>query len=212
MLGFPFLRMDEVQEAEISVHENQEEIYEESSLSHSSVDMNVQVWRVGSVLAPQDMSLMIRLDLAKRAVSLRLRNSNGEGRFMWQDWVDAAMGCIKGVEKSYNERMGFGRKIVRPDLHKPIIEFCPLRVEEHGIEAVVKKTKTARVWKAWSMFDARICKFEIEQWFAACDVRMNGDLEHRERREAEYEVDQAVRVIRKIIFAENEEVNGSVVE
>ncbi len=212
MLGFPFLRMEKVQEAEICI-QSQEEVHEESVSSSSnrerSVDVNVHVWRVSTALAPQDISLMLRLDLTKRTVSLRLRNSGSDGRFLWQDWVDAVMGYMKGAEERGDDDLGYGRQIMRPDLRKPIVELCPLRVDEDGIEAVVKKTKTARIWEGWPMFDVGICKFEMDQWLAACDVKVNRDSGFREREKTEYEVEQAEQEIERIVQAEREDVESS---
>ena len=213
LLGFPLLEMEYVQDAEISVQESLGEVCEESGLGSSnrdrSVDVNAEVWRVWTALMPQDISLIIQVDCTTHTVSLRLQTSSGDERFMWQNWVDAAMGFMKGAEERGGDDCGHGRQIVRVDLRKPMVEMCPLRLEEDGIEAVVKKTTTARVWLGWPVFDTAICKFEIEQWLTACDVDVNGDLAYMERVKAKYEVAQAEEVIGAIKSAENDDVEGS---
>ena len=74
--------MKKVRESEIVVQESKDEIYDSGLLSSNrerGVDLNVQVWSVSTVLAPQDISLMLRLDMRKRKVSLRLRNNGSNG-------------------------------------------------------------------------------------------------------------------------------------
>ncbi len=90
MLGFPFLCMERLQNTEISVQESRSL---SSSLNRDfSVDFSVQVWRLWTIIAPQDISLMMRVDLNNHTVSLILRNSTSDTNFIWQNWVDAAMG------------------------------------------------------------------------------------------------------------------------
>ncbi len=223
ILGFPCLRVEKVQDGEINVQESQYEVQEGSVSSSSnrerSVDLNVQVWHVSTVLAPQDISLMLRLDLRKRTVSLRLRKSNSDERFLWQRWVDAAMGYMKGAEDGGNGDCGYGRQIVKADLRKPMVEMCPLRfvedelyppsVDENGIETAVKKTSRTRVWLGWPVFDVKICKFEMEQWLAACDVNVNRNNGYEEREKAELEVERAEREIERIVRAEEEDMESS---
>ena len=213
LLGFPALEIEKVQDPVISVQESQGKVREGSGLASSnrdrSVNVNVQLWCVRTALMPQDISLMIQVDCTMHTVSLRLQTSGGDERFVWQDWIDAAMGFMKGAEERGGGDWGCGRQIVRVDLRKPMVEMCPLRLEEDGIEAVVKKTTTARVWLGWPVFDVGICKFEIEQWLTACDVDVNGGLVYVERVKAENEMAQAEEVIGAIKSAENDGVEGS---
>ncbi len=86
LLGFPLLDMEEVQADEPGMQETQEEIQEMNTRSFSnsyhSVDMGGYVYRLRTALAPQDFSLMLRVDLTKRIVSLSLRNDGGDSRFI----------------------------------------------------------------------------------------------------------------------------------
>ncbi len=85
LLGFPLLDMYKVEDTEGSVQEIQE-VKDVNTTSFSSrQDLSVHSWRVWCVLAPQDISLVLQVDLTKRTVSLRLLNSSGDTRFMWED-------------------------------------------------------------------------------------------------------------------------------
>ncbi len=213
MLSFPLLSMTKVQHPEIGLRESRGEVERESAVPSSNrdrdVNVSLQVWCVWSVLAPQDISLILQVDLTNRAVSLRLRNNNDDGRFIWQDWVDAAMGCMNGFEEDEDSDSGYGRRIVKADLRKPIVELCPLRVDEYSIDAAVEKTGTARIWMGWPPFDMRFCKFELEQWLAACDINLNRELRQLERWATEYETSRIEGVIQGIISEENKEVERS---
>ncbi len=202
ILGFPLLRFKDVKDGEVEAQDSQGKVQEASALScpniHCTVDLNVEVCHVSTPLAPQDISLIIQIDKTKRTASLRLQNNSGDARFIWQDWVDAAMGCMKGFEEAVDGEMGYGRKIVRAQLGKPMVELCPLLVYEDGIEPVVEKTSAARVWTGWPAFDVRICKFEVEEWADACG-RDSGK---------NYVPDEVIenveRVIEALVAAENE--------
>ncbi len=220
MLSFPCLCMEKVKDAEISAQESQTQVREESELASSnrdcSVDVNVQVWHVRTVLVPQDISLMLRLDLAMHTVSLGLESSSGQERFIWQDWVDAAMGYMRGAEERAGADCGYVRQIVKSDLRNPMLELCllrfaedkpdPLSMDENGIEAVVKKTST---WLGWPVFDVKICKFEMDQWLTACDANKNADQKYKEDWRAEYEIAKAEQVIGKIIWSKEEDIEDS---
>ncbi len=174
ILSFPLLRMDHVREGEADLQDCHDGVQKatasSSPSSHRSIDLSVHLWRAWTPLAPQDMSLAIRTDSDRGKVSVRLQNDGDDSRFIWQDWVDAAMGCMKGFEEYGNGEKGYGRKVVRAELRKAMVELCPLRVNGYGIEAVVERTNTARVWAGWPAFDVRICKFEVDQWLDAFDV------------------------------------------
>ena len=210
ILGFPGLHMEKVQDVEIIAQEYHEEAVEEITLNRDSrVDVNAQSWHAWTALAPQDISLMFRVDLKKLTVSLRLRNNSDNGRFILQDWVHAGMESMMGFEGIFDGDFGYNRQIVRADLRQPIVELCPLRWSKDGIQDVVKKTRTARVWHGWPVFDVRIAKFEMGQWLAACDVQMKRDMNGLERGKAEVEVAKAELQIGIIILGENKDVDGS---
>ncbi len=124
LLGFPLVDMEEAQDDEVGKEETQEVLQEVNnrslSKSYNSLNVGGYSYRVWTPLAPQEISLMLRIDLPRNTVSLGLRNDSGDDRFMWQDWVDSAMGYMKGFEESYNSDQGFSLRIVRADLRKPM--------------------------------------------------------------------------------------------
>ena len=165
ILRFPLLKMDELQEAEVDAQDRvQERRGSSPSNLHRIVDLSVEVWRAWSPLAPQHISLVIQVDMKNHTVSLRLENNSADTQFIWQNWVDAAMGCMKGFEEGKNGEKGYERKIVCANLRKPMVEMCPLLMDGDGIEKIVARTSTARIWMGWPPFEVRICKFEVDQW------------------------------------------------
>ncbi len=213
LLGFPLLRMEWVHDSEVCSKENQEERQETSTASSlnrdNSVDVSVQIWRVWTVLAPQDISLMLRVDYTNRTLSLRLRNDSGITQSRWQDWVDAAMGCLKGIEEKSDSDLGYDQQIVRADLSRPMVELSPLRVNEDGMEPEVEKTTTARMWMGWLPFDVGICKFELDEWFTACNAKPNGALARKEYSTAENEVSRIEELMKRVKREEYAEVEAS---
>ncbi len=142
-------------------------------------------------------------------MSLKFQSSSGGGRSIRENWVDAIMGYMKGVEDCYRRRWGHERQIIREDLRKTMVEMCPRRVDEDGIEDVAKKTTTARTWIGWPVFDVNICKFGVEQWLVACDIKVNRDLDYEKRLEADTEVEDAELEIERILWTGKEETGSS---
>ncbi len=171
ILGFPMLNVKGVEASEVAAQDSQDETQEAriplSSNVHRTIDLSVH-WRVETLLSPQDVSLMIRWDSDESTVTLRLQNNSGDSRFIWQDWLDSAMGYMKGFEVALDGSNGYDRKITRAELGKPMVELSPLLVDDYDAE--VEKQGTARVWMGWPPFDPRICKFEVDQWLDACNL------------------------------------------
>ncbi len=124
-------------------------------------------WRVSTSLAPQNISVLIRVNLDAQIVSLSLENDSGNERFIWQDWVDAIMGCMIGFEERRGGEVKDNRTIVRSDLRKSALELNPFQSNTDGL---IEPTSTAQIWMGWPAFDMNICKFEVEQWLAACEI------------------------------------------
>ncbi len=76
------------------------------------------------------------------------------------------------------------------------------------MELEVEKTTVSRVWMGWPPFDVRICKFELDQWFNACSVKLNWGVE-RERWTAEDEIPRFEEMMIRVISEENAEVETS---
>ena len=198
ILGFPLLCMDRVRSSDVGSKDNQCQVPEASgSLWY------VHVYRAWSHLAPQDISLIIRFNILRGTVSLRLHNDSCNAQFVWQDWLDAAMGCLKGFEDGKNSELGYGRKIIRPNLREQMVELCQLYVNGYGIGAVMDQMSTARVWLGWPAFDVRICKFEMDQWLDACNVNI------REGWIPYGVIESFERVMETMMSAEKEKVEAS---
>ncbi len=148
ILGFPLLQMDNAQDGKVDAQSSEEAVQKASGSSpastHRRIDLS-NVWRAWTDLSPQDISVIIRIDSDSGTLSLRLENNSGDTRFKWQDWVDTALGYLKGFEEAVDGENGYGRKIMRADLRKPMVELCPLRAQDYRTEKPVKKTCTARV-------------------------------------------------------------------
>ncbi len=152
LLGFPTLDMKN----------------EASPVVDAMVHVNVLNRCVSTFLAPQNISVLIRVDSNPNAreVSLSLKNDSDDKCFKWQDWVDAIMGCMKGFEGRRGRKMS-NRTIVRSDLRTPVLKLNPFRPNTVGR---TEETNVARIWMGWPAFDMNICKFEVEQWLAACKI------------------------------------------
>ncbi len=109
LLGFPTLDM--ANEAENTVTS--------TPVMDSRVHVNVMLSRVSTSLAPQNISVLIRVDAHARKVSLSLKTDNANECFKWQDWVDAIMGCMKGFEGRRGGEVNNFRTNVSSDLREP---------------------------------------------------------------------------------------------
>ncbi len=206
ILGFPHLKVQHLQPDEVGIQNSQDEPQQIrislSSSTHRSVNLSVEVWRAGTCLSPQDISLIIRVDSDKSEMSLRLQNDSGDARFIWQDWVDAAMGSLKGFEEGGNGEKGYGRKIVRADLRKPIVELCPLHVTGNGDVTRVVRMRAVRIWMGWLAFDVGICKFEVDQLLNAYGVYMRDG-------ETDTVIESMEKVIETMMSSEKEGVEAT---
>lgn len=181
LMGAPGLRVAEVSVAQNDTLDGDEHLSDigvkESSLSrpgaYQSVEMSVQEFRVLTCLAPQHISLLIRVESEASRISIRIQNHSDDARFMWQDWVDAVMGFMKGYDKRAYGKMKYERAIVRANLQRPMMELCPIGKIQP--KETASKTNTTRIWMGWPPFDTSICKFEIEQWLKAYNTNTSTD-------------------------------------
>ncbi len=65
------------------------------------------------------------------------------------------------------------------------------------------------MWTGWPPFDVGFCKFELDQWFVAFDVLLNGALEGNERWKAGIHVRNVEDLIEAVLTGENAEVEAS---
>ena len=207
LLGFPRLHMDAVDDSEVETHDSNTDTGTSNTLlsqSHHSVGVSNRAWKVTTSLAPQDIWIEIRTDVDMQRCSVGLKKGNEISHFVWQDWVDAAMGFMAGYNDLGGGQVKYERKIRRADLRDGMVELCPLRTDD---EERVIETSSVEVWVGWPPFDVHICKFEMEQWLKACDIDLAA---HRTEdwdscEHVDEEVDRAERVIESVVFGQMEE-------
>ena len=218
-LGFPILEICRTQESEVEARDNNTDVWESvesSSQSHHAVnlsDVSNRIWKVTSKLAPQDIWIEIRIDKNRETCTVGLKKGSEVSRFVWQDWVDAAMGFMAGYNDACG-RMGYERKTRRADLQDAIVELCPLRVDDY--ERVIETSKV-RVWMGWPPFDVHICKFETEQWLNAFDIDLaahrlaNFDIDYRNISlfdEVDEELERAEKTIESVVGLKSSETRS----
>ena len=224
LFGFPLLQMEKVDESDVEVYDTNNHACEDDaspSQPHHTLNLWNRTWKVTTELAAQDIWIEIRIDLDAQKCHVGLKKGDDVSRFVWQDWVDAAMGFMAG----YNYRDGgkgeYERRIRRADLRDTIVELSPLRTDEdeRGIE-----TSIVGVWMRWPPFDVHICKFEMEHCLNACDIDLATHrlvpadwrtelwkIENWEMlRNVDEEIELAERVIESVVFTESEELSEEI--
>ncbi len=202
LLGFPILNVKYLGFEEVAAQhrpgEGQEGRATSSSDRHRAIDL-VPVWRLWTPLAPQDISLNIQCDSDRGTVFFRLQNDGDNTKFKWQDWVDAAMGCMRGFEEGHSGELGYGRKIVQANLRKPLVKVGSLENKD-VIAAIDERASKALVWTGWPAFDVRICKFELKQLLDVCEVNLG----YLGTDEVMKDVEKAIE---PVVSAENDEID-----
>ena len=209
-LGFPLLEMSEIEESEVAALNNNAEVCEEiesASQSHHVVNLSNRVWTVKSELAPQDIWIEIQIDVNTKICKVALKKGSEVSRFVWQDWVEAAMGFMDGYSDRGGSKGGYQRKIIPADLRDPIVELCPLQTDEDNR---VVGANEVRVWMGWPPFDVRICKFEMEQWLKAFNIGSPADDSvHDNLKQA---IEQGESVIEAVVCGEAKSVREEISE
>ena len=226
LFGFSLLQMERIDGSHIEVYESNSHACDDfasPSRPHHTLNLRNRTWKVTTELASQDIWIEIRIDLDIQKCLVGLKKGVDVSRFVWQDWVDAAMGFMAG----YNYRGGgkgeYERRIRRADLRDTVVELSPLRTDE---DDRVIETSTAGVWMGWPPFDVHICKFEMEHWLNACDIDLATHrlvpadwkteywkTEHwKMLRDVDEKIETAERVIESVVFADAEEVRGEIKE
>ncbi len=209
LLGCPIILVDEIDEAEVGTQQFRNDTEEGSTSSssiHHTVDVLFRVWKFSTPLAPQHITVLIRVDYEEHLVSLTLQ-SDDNARFVWQDWVDAAMGFMKGFDERVDVSKTDERRIMRPNLQQGIVELSPLHQVDNRR---CKETNTARIWMGWPAFDVRICKFEMEQLLAVCGIELRPTVESRidsnagAKEALDSELERAERLLEGILSSIND--------
>lgn len=98
---------------------------------------------------------------------MRLFPSVGVERFHWNEWINAALGILKGYDNWYVSRFEHSLPVIvtetAVDVSGAVMRFgYPLMNVEHDIW----------FWEGWPFFDSRICEFELQQLIVARDERI----------------------------------------
>ena len=217
LLGFPDLHMDVVDDLEVETHYSNTDVSASntpSPLSHRSVNVSKRMWKVTTSLAPQDIWIEIRMEVDMQRCSVGLKRGNEISRFVWQEWLDAAMGFMAGYNDRGGGKLKYERNIRRADLRDGMVTLCPLRTDH---DKGVVETSIVQVWMGWPPFDVHICKFEMEQWLNACDVDLaehrllSEYFDFRELKHVDEEIELAERVIETVVFGQMEEARDEIV-
>ena len=176
LLGFPHLELEYDYDNQVVSRESDGNLTGQSaegsstvgSRAERTVNVSIKTYRVYSRTSPQDISVVISVDFESWKVTLQLKNESESSQFIWQDWVDTAMGIMKGLGQG---TMNNDRRIRQADLRRPLVRMSPL--PDENLRESGERIGIAHVWMGWPPFDTRICKFEIDQWFNAYNINMN---------------------------------------
>ena len=206
--------MRKIDESEFEAHNensNLSEIGASSAQYNRVVNISNRAWKLNTDLAPQDVSIEIRIDTDAHKCFLILKKGDTVSRFAWQDWVDAAMGFLSRWNDRNGAQVKYERKIRRTDLRDAMVVLPPLRM---GDEETSIETSDVKVWMGWPPFDVRICKFEMEQWLNAFNIDLgthrlvpDGSEHKQTRKDLGKEIGRAEKVIETVLFGQADECN-----
>ena len=219
LLGFPHIHMKAVEDSVVETRDRDTDVRASNSSSsrfYHSVNVSTQTLKVTTNLSPQDIWVEIRIDVDMQKCSVGLKKGSEISRFVWQEWVDAAMGFMVGYNDRGSGKVKYERKIKRANLREGMVTLCPLRTED---DVRVVETSIVEVWMGWPPFDVHICKFEMDQWLKACDIdlaahRLLSEYSGNGRRfdDVDAEIERAERVIESVVFGQMEEVRDEINE
>ena len=114
--------------------------------------------------APQSIRLGITVNQDTGRVALCLKSGDNVN-FRWQEWINAAMGLMKGqnelvkskVEKKDSISPGQLEMIKPADISRPLLCIESPHVDLPEFKGELK------VWTGWPIFDVRLCQFEKDQ-------------------------------------------------
>lgn len=129
-------------------------------------------YKITPVIAPQQLTLSLLITPQTSNASLRIVSGKQGMRFEWENWINAAMGLLKGHNQSVknmkseniNKFVGPLELIKKVDLSRPILTFN----RSNDDDVLSKLPGQLCVWSAWPIFDLRFCQFELDLWMEAC--------------------------------------------
>ncbi len=181
-----------------------------SSSTYSEVKVSERVLCLSTEFVPSDVTVLIRQNLVTRRTTLKMTSDCHGARFIWEDWVNAMVGLMKGMME-YEEEIPVLNKrnigmlpLQRVNLRKPMLALCPLHLKR-GRRSSVLQSSTAYVWTGWPPFDWRVCQFEVNQWLGSFEMDLKDDEEVYSRDRAKPligdEAKRAALVVKKIMVS-----------
>ena len=156
--------------------------------------------------APQNIRLELTVDQSSGKATLRLKFGPEVEKFKWQDWINAALGLMKGYNEKVKSRLededNFQGplELIKPaNLLRPMMQLTTPHTELPGLRGELQ------VWTGWPIFDVRICQFEKDQLINAygplVDENFEGSewekevVEYREYERRRCEVEETLATI-----------------
>ena len=128
----------------------------------------------GTILAPYDIRVRIENPYDETndetTLIMQLVHPSSVQQFIWEDWINCAMGFIKGLDLAVAERPNLYPKCslqwrtrtpVKVDLSRPIVTISKPHPELPHLPGVI------RIWTGWPLFDIKVAQFEINNWMRA---------------------------------------------
>lgn len=88
---------------------------------------------------------------------------------MWADWINVAMGVLKGADSHHTAEHGTEwrqRTSRKCDLSKQLLVIPKDYTELPELRGDI------RVWVGWPLFDIKVAQFEVNQWMQAAGLCM----------------------------------------
>ena len=179
-----------------------------SSTDQVSLNLSKRLFRVSTEFAPHDVSVLIRQDFKTHRMTLTLTSRCVGARFVWQDWIDAMVGLLRGLVICDSKRCDLDKvpprninalSLKRPNLSEPMLELWPLHEKPDSNEWI--QTDVVRVWTGWPPFDSRTFKFELDQWLESIGMDMNSE-DDWVKYDGDKEVQRVTNVVKNIVQSE----------
>lgn len=127
---------------------------------------------------PCNICVEISVNPSTSTASLALICNEANARFVWQHWINAAMGFMKGMDEEAeqggdsegargtaddDESLHVKRRIAKADLSRSILRIST----DHADLDMKHLSRELVVFTGWPIFDVRIDTFELNQWLSA---------------------------------------------
>jgi len=144
-------------------------------------------------LAPQYIKVKIEIleteGKDEKNVTISLATGESVTVFNWEDWVNSAMGFMKGMEDAMsNDEIEDGTKRWRKRTPRKVNLSGPIVTVPGPSEELPDLLGDIQVWTGWPFFDIKITQFEMNEWMRASGC-LNGYCEVLESEEFHFDVE-----------------------